>query len=346
MGLSIREEGGRGVFSVFGVENPLMDIIAHVGYDFLERFRKQPGTMHLVDHDEVARLLKELPDFRTVPGGSAANTARGISWLAGPAGRRLLQSFPAVARNSPGPSVPVFNGAVGRDAIGDQFVQRMEAAGVSASIVRKATPTGTSVILVTPDGERTMNTFLGACRDFDSADLDLPKLAASRVLYLTGYLWDTENQKQAAARAAEHIRQSRRECVVAFDLADSFAVRRYADSFRAWIPGRVDILFGNRDELAILTGSKCDEDCVTDAAALAPLVVMKIGEKGCLVGQGGRLDLVPGVPAKVVDTTGAGDAFAAGFLYGILEGAEPVECARLANAIASYIVGREGCDYG
>ena len=330
---------------MYGVENPLMDIIAHVGYDFLERFRKQPGTMHLVDHDEVERLLKELPDFRTVPGGSAANTARGISWLAG-AGRRLLQSFPALANNGPAPSMPVFNGAVGRDAIGDQFVQRMEAAGVSASIVRKATPTGTSVILVTPDGERTMNTFLGACRDFDSADLDLPKLAASRVLYLTGYLWDTENQKQAAARAAEHIRRSCRDCVVAFDLADSFAVRRYADSFRAWIPGRVDILFGNRDELAILTGSKCDEDCVTDAAALAPLVVMKIGEKGCLVGQRKRIDLVPGVPARVLDTTGAGDAFAAGFLSGILAGAEPVECARLANAIASHIVGREGCDYG
>jgi len=336
------------VYSVYGVENPLMDIIAHVDYGFLRRFQKQPGTMHLVDHDEVERLLKELPRFRTVPGGSAANTARGIAWLAGGPGRRMLESFPSLAGREPESvhPAPVFNGAVGRDAIGDQFVQRMEEAGVSASIVRKSTPIGTSVILVTPDGERTMNTFLGACRDFDSADLDLPKLAASRVLYLTGYLWDTENQKQAAIRAAQFIRQSRKDCVVAFDLADSFAVQRYADAFRSWIPGRVDILFGNRDELAFVTGSKCDEDCVTDAAALAPLVVMKIGEKGCLVGRGSRLDLVPGVPVKVADTTGAGDAFAAGFLYGTLGGAEPLECARLANAIASHIVGREGCDYG
>ncbi len=328
------------MYSVFGVENPLMDVLAHVEYDFLRRFGKQPGSMHLVDHDEIEVLLRELPSFRTLPGGSAANTARGLAWLAGPGGQEVLGQFTGLSADGAGRLPPVFNGAVGRDATGDQFEQLMTESGVSTSIVRKETPTGTSVILVTPDGERTMNTYLGACRDFGPQDLDLPKLAESRMLYLTGYLWDTAGQDAAARKAAESGK-----ALVAFDLADSFAVRRSGDAFRSWIPGHVNVLFGNRDEIGILTGASCDEDCVVEAQKYAPLIVMKIGEKGCLLGQGGKFELVPGVPVKMVDTTGAGDAFAAGFLFGMLQGAEPVVCARLANAIASRIVGREGCSY-
>ena len=214
-----------------------------------------------------------------------------------------------------------------------------------AALVRKATPTGTSVILVTPDGERTMNTFLGACRDFTVDDLDLGRLAASHVLYLTGYMWDTENQRQAADRAAEFARADGRAITIAFDLADSFAVRRYGEQLVAWIPGRVDVLFGNRDELALLTGTSCDEDCVAAAMKLAPIVVMKVGDRGCVVGYEGRYEHVSGVTVKVVDTTGAGDAFAAGFLYGRLLGAPPMDCARLANAVAARIVSVEGCTY-
>jgi len=328
------------LFSVFGVENPLMDIIAHVDYGFLKRFGKQPGSMHLVDHDEIEALLKELPSFRVLPGGSAANTTRGIAWLAGTEARDFLKPFGVGAHDGAGRLPPVFNGAVGRDATGDKFESLMEEARVTTAIVRKATPTGTSVILVTPDGERTMNTYLGACRDFGPQDLDLPRLAASRILYLTGYLWDTAGQDAAARKAA-----GAGPAVVAFDLADSFAVRRSGDAFRSWIPGHVNVLFGNRDEIAILTGASCDEDCVTEAQKFAPLIVMKTGEKGCIISQDGKFQEVPGVPVKLVDTTGAGDAFAAGFLFGMLQGAEPVVCARLANAIASRIVGREGCSY-
>ncbi len=190
-----------------------------------------------------------------------------------------------------------------------------------------------------------MNTFLGACRDFNVDDLDLGRLAASQVLYLTGYLWDTENQRRAADRAAEFARAEGRGITIAFDLADPFAVRRYAEKLVAWIPGRVDVLFGNRDELALLTGSSCDEDCVGQAMRLAPVVVMKTGDKGCVVGHDGKHEHVPGVPVKVVDTTGAGDAFAAGFLYGRLLGISPIQSARLANAVAARIVSVEGCTY-
>jgi sugar/nucleoside kinase (ribokinase family) len=332
------------VHSLYAVENPLMDIIAHVDYGFLRRFNKQPGTMHLVEYAEVAALVAEIESFKTTPGGSAANTARGFAWLAGPEGGALRESILGPARMET-PPAPLFNGAIGADARGDEFARLMAEAGVHAALVRKKTPTGTSVILVTPDGERTMNTFLGACREFGPEDLDLARLADSRILYLTGYLWDTENQRRAADAAALRARRTGSGTLVAFDLADPFAVRRYAEQFRSWVPGRVDVIFGNRDEFALLTGASCDEDCVSEAAALAPLIVMKVGARGCLVGSNGGFTAVDGFPVQLVDTTGAGDAFAAGFLYGMLAGAEPLACARLANALAARVVGREGCSY-
>jgi sugar/nucleoside kinase (ribokinase family) len=333
------------VYSLYGVENPLMDVIAHVDYSFLERFHKSPGTMHLVEYSEVEALVAELGPCRTSPGGSAANTARGIAWLSSPAGERLratLSGPPASRRPVP---PPVFNGAIGRDVRGDEFAAGIAGAGVEAALVRKSTPTGTSVILVTPDGERTMNTFLGACRDFGEDDLDPARLEASGMLYLTGYLWDTESQRRAAERAAEIARSHRPAIPIAFDLADPFAARRYSAQFREWLPGRVEILFGNRDELALLTGASCDEDCLADAASLSPLVVMKTGADGCIVSGKGLPESVPGLPVKVVDTTGAGDAFAAGFLFGKLQGASPIVCARMANALAARVVGVEGCTY-
>jgi len=332
------------VHSVFAVENPLMDVICHVDYAFIERFKKQPGTMHLVEYGEITSLLREAGAFKTFPGGSAANTARGVAWLSSASARPLVGSILGGAAASAAPALlPVFNGAIGRDPRGDQFAARIEAEGVHGSLVRKATPTGTSVILVTPDGERTMNTFLGACRDFTASDLDLALLGRSRMLYLTGYLWDTDNQREAAETACAFARG--KGIHVAFDLADPFAVRRYGEQFRSWLPGKVDILFGNRDELSLLTGAACDEDCASEAARLTPLAVMKVGEKGCILNWGGHLEQVPGVPVTRVDTTGAGDSFAAGFLYGRLAGADPVTCARLANAVAARVVGVEGCRY-
>ncbi len=338
-------------YSVFAVENPLMDLVARVDAELLARFGKKPGTMHLVEYPEVEALRAAVGTWRTVPGGSAANTARGVAWLAGDGGRvlrdRILGRAAAVQGTAVPPvAQPVFNGAVGRDPVGDEFASLMGAAGVRTSLVRKASPTGTSVILVTPDGERTMNTFLGACREFGPDDLDLDLLEKSGILYLTGYLWDTENQRRAAEKAAATARATGGRIRVAFDLADPFAVERSGDLFRAWIPGNVDILFGNRRELALLTGGDCDDDCVEAAAGTAPIVVMKTGADGCLVSWKGRVAAVPAATTTLVDTTGAGDAFAAGFLYGLLAAAEPVASARLANALAARVVGVEGCTYG
>jgi sugar/nucleoside kinase (ribokinase family) len=336
--------GNQTVYSLYGVENPLMDVVGHVDHAFLARLGKHPGTMHLVGYEELEALLREVPSPRKMPGGSAANAMRGIAWLASEDGRALRESVLGRTPLSDAALPPAFSGAVGCDPMGDEFEQQMQSAGVRVALARKSSPTGTSVILVTPDGERTMNTFLGACREFQAADLDPELLSGSRMVYLTGYLWDTENQRLAAEAATSSARK--RGIRIAFDLADPFAVRRYGPQFRSWIPGKVDILFGNRDELSILTGASCDEDCAAEAATLAPIVVMKVGAGGCLVAAGGSVEQVPGVAVSVVDTTGAGDAFAAGFLFARLAGADPLTSARLANLLASRVVGMEGCCYG
>jgi sugar/nucleoside kinase (ribokinase family) len=312
--------------SVYGVENPLMDIISHVDHGFLARLGKKPGTMNLVEHDEAERLRAALPSFRMIPGGSCANTIRGIAWLGREKGLK-----------------PVFNGSVGRDATGDAYVESIRSFGVHAAITRKDVATGVSVILVTPDGERTMNTYLGACREFSPEDLDADALSVSRILHLTGYLWDTENQRRATQRAVEIARE--RGITISLDIADPFAVQRYRAEFLPFIPRYADILFANREELSLLTGTTCDEDCIEAASSLARTVVMKTGAEGCIVSREGRTERVPGVRVKVRDTTGAGDAFAAGFLYGLLEGFDLIPCAEIANRLAASIVEVEGCDY-
>jgi sugar/nucleoside kinase (ribokinase family) len=324
------------VYSVFAVENPLVDVIAHVEQPLIQRLGKRPGAMHLIEETESAALLAQLPDCRSLPGGSAANTVRGVAWLSRALGGRH--------RTPGGIPRPVFNGAVGRDALGDFYADALERAGVDAALVRVEARTGTSVILVTPDGERTMNTHLGACRLFTPEHLDTARLQQSQVLYLTGYLWDTPNQRETAERATAAARA--RGILVAFDLADPWAVERYAEQFRAFIPGSVDLLFANREELALLTGVGCDEDCMSASRALAPRVVMKVGAGGCWIGGSAEAPLhVPGERATLVDTTGAGDAFAAGWLTGLLAGKPAAACARLANRLAAGIVGVEGCDY-
>jgi sugar/nucleoside kinase (ribokinase family) len=322
--------------SVFSVENPLVDFIARVDAAFLAARGKRPGTMHLIDEAEsselVAALERPQSGFaapRQLPGGSAANTLRGVAWMNRDAALPL----------------PVFGGAVGRDSLGDGYLAGLRSAGVEPALVRAEARTGTSIILVTPDGERTMNTNLAACRLYRAGDLDLDRLARSRIIYLTGYLWDTENQREAAEKAAAFARA--RGIPVAFDLADPWVVERYRDRFRDWVPRSVDLLFANGKELALLTGTTCDEDCMEAAKAIAPIVVMKVGARGCWVGgrDTPRAELVPTEAVKPLDTTGAGDAFAGGWLYGMLSGREPVVCARLANAVAGGIVGVYGCDY-
>jgi sugar/nucleoside kinase (ribokinase family) len=313
--------------------NPLMDVLAHVGSRLLQTIGAQAGTMNLVEFEKAEGILRaiksEYPSPPVMPGGSGANTARGFSWL-----NRDAQLPP-----------PLFFGAVGDDEMGRQYREKLEQAGVRSGLATKRERTGFSVIAITPDGERTMFTHLGACRLFEEPDVDFSRIAEAGVLHLTGYMWDTDNQRRVAERAAAAALTSK--TIVSLDLADPFVVSRYREALLEWVPRHVNLLFGNREEFALLCGTReNDEDILARAREFASLVVMKVGERGAYVAEGGRTTLCPGMKVPVRDTTGAGDSFAGAFLYGYLQGRSPVACARLGNRLAAAIVAVEGCDYG
>ena len=314
--------------SVFAFGNPLLDFIAPVEAQTLEQLAAKKGTMNLVDPEGMETVLSKLEGYQNIPGGSAANTARGISWL-----------------DSEGNLDPLlYCGAVGPDERGRAYAEILEAASIDVRLVAKTLPTGCSVILVTPDHERTMFTYLGACREYGLPDLDLEALEQSRIFYTTGYMWDTENQKQAVRRAMEHCRT--KGVAIYFDLADPFVVQRYHEEFRDWLPSRVDVLFGNRDEYRIMFGPDLrDDELLAKAGEISPVLLMKTGCDGCFVGDHGAIRKIDGFCVDPVDTTAAGDCFSAAYIYAALRDFAPVQAAGLANRLAASIVTVLGCDF-
>jgi sugar/nucleoside kinase (ribokinase family) len=220
----------------------------------------------------------------------------------------------------------------------------LERAGISVQVVTKTLPTGCSVILVTPDHERTMFTYLGACREYGSEDLDLDALSNSKIFYATGYMWDTENQRRAVKQAMGHSRE--RGVRIFFDLADPFVVQRYHEEFRSWLPSRVDVLFGNRDEFKIMFGPNLeDPELLAKAVEVSPVLLMKTGCDGCILSEGGTIRQIEGFCVDPLDTTAAGDCFSAAFIFASLRGYPPVKAAKLANRLAASIVTVIGCDF-
>ena len=321
---------------LYGVGNPLMDIIVRVSYAALGTLDVAPGSMNLVDFEQQEAAIASGTVVRRLPGGSCANTVRGVRWL---------------LRTSGSTMNPVYTGAVGGDRNGSAFETLLDTEGVEPLLARKHTPTGSSVILVTPDSQRTMFTYLGACRDLGPADVDLERVRRSRVFHTTGYMWDTPNQEDAIRETVRRVRSASGSNraghpIISFDIADPFVVERYRDSLLEWIPGNVDLLFANDEELRALTGEEGDDEAVLDAArALAPTVVMKVGARGSLVLHDGEIAAAAPHPAERMDTTGAGDAYAGGFLYGVLQKLDVTACARVANIVAGGIVSVDGCNY-
>ena len=306
-----------------------MDIIVRADTDALDRLGAVPGSMNLVDYDQQQAALHSGTIARQLPGGSCANTVRAVRWLLRVAG----SSAPAC-----------YTGGVGRDRAGDAFEALLDTEGVQPYLARKNTPTGSSVIVVTPDSQRTMFTYLGACRDLDSDDLDADAIRDARILHLTGYMWDTPNQEQAARIAVERARRTR--TLISFDTADQFVVDRYHDSLVEWVPGRVDVLFANEQELRALTGEPAGgEKTLRAASRFAPNVVMKTGPRGCIVLDRDRVIESPAYPAQPLDTTGAGDAFAGGYIFGLIQKQSVDTCACMANRLAGGIVTVDGCNY-
>jgi sugar/nucleoside kinase (ribokinase family) len=282
---------------VLCIGNAIVDVIADAGDDFLEREGLVKGSMRLVDAEEAERLYDHMGAGRQVSGGSAGNTAAGVAALGGRAG---------------------FIGQVAPDPLGKFYRDDLTATGVEfiTAAADVGAPTARSMILVTPDGHRTMNTFLGAAQHLPASALDETQIRDSAILYLEGYLWDPETPRYAMVRAIEVAREAGRK--VAFTLSDTFCVDRHRAGFMQLLDtGRIDILFANQAEIEALAGVAHLETAVAEIAPKVETLVVTRSEDGALAIRGGeRADVAAEPIRELVDTTGAGDLFAAGFLLG------------------------------
>ena len=306
-------------FDVLGIGNAIVDVIARTEDDFLARQKMRKGTMQLIDEAQATGIYDAMGPAVEVSGGSAANTIVGAASL----GARAA-----------------FIGKVKDDELGRVFAHDIRAAGVAfATPPASAGPsTARCYVLVTPDGERTMNTYLGAAQDLHPNDIDADAVAAAQVIYLEGYLWDPPRAKEAFIKAAQIAHGAERD--VALTLSDAFCVDRYRAEFLDLIrAGTVDLIFANERELHSLYQTADFDTALNALRSDARLAVVTRSEKGCLVVTREETDAVPAIPVeRVVDATGAGDLFAAGFLVGLSRGADYRTAARLGALAAAEVI--------
>jgi adenosine kinase len=306
-------------YDVLGIGNAIVDVIARAEEDFLLRQGMRKGGMALIDANRAEAIYQAMGPAVEVSGGSAANTIVGVASL----GARAA-----------------FIGKVKDDMLGRAFAHDIRAAGVTFATTPAAdgAPTGRCYVLVTPDGERTMNTFLGAAQDLRPADIDADMIAASVITYLEGYLWDPRNAKDAFLKAATIAHDAGR--IVALTLSDAFCVDRWRDEFLHLMRSRtVDLIFANEAELHSLYQTADFDAAAAALRADVEAAVVTRSEKGCLVIGPDGTEGVPAFPVeRVVDTTGAGDLFAAGFLCGLARGADDRTCGRLGALAAAEVI--------
>jgi sugar/nucleoside kinase (ribokinase family) len=308
---------------VLCIGNAIVDVIANATDDFLEAEGLVKGSMRLIDAGEAERLYGHMGPAHQVSGGSAGNTAAGVAALGGRAG---------------------FIGQVAQDQLGQFYRHDLTAAGVEfiTPAGDVGSPTARSMILVTPDGHRTMNTFLGAAQHLPASALDEEQIRSAKILYLEGYLWDPETPRRAMVRAIEVTREAGRK--VAFTLSDAFCVDRHRDGFLELIgKGRIDILFANQAEIEALAGVAHLETAVETVAGNVETLVVTRSEHGALAMQNGeRVDVLAEPIDKLVDTTGAGDLFAAGFLLGHARGKDLRGSLQLGAICAAEVIQHYG----
>ncbi len=306
-------------YDVLGIGNAIVDVLARTEEDFLLQQGMNKGTMALIDEARAQAIYKAMGPAIEISGGSAANTIVGLSSLG--------------ARSA-------FVGKVKDDELGRAFSHDIRAAGVTFTTPSAAdgASTGRCYVLVTPDGERTMNTYLGAAQDLRPADIDEGMIASSAIVYLEGYLWDPKDAKDAFLKAAKIAHQSER--IVALSLSDAFCVDRWRDEFLQLMrSGTVDLIFANEAELQSLYQTADFDTAMKALRGDIDAAVVTRSEKGCMVLGPNGVEAVPAFPVKrVVDTTGAGDLFAAGFLSGLARGADDRTCGRLGALAAAEVI--------
>jgi sugar/nucleoside kinase (ribokinase family) len=309
-------------FDVLGIGNAIVDVISRADEAFLGQHGLVKGSMMLIDEQRAETLYAAMGPGIEVSGGSCGNTMAGIASFGGKG---------------------AYIGKVRDDQLGAVFGHDLKATGVSFETERASSGPATArcLILVTPDAQRTMNTYLGACTGLGPADIDTGRVGAAQVTYVEGYLWDAPEAKKAVLNAFDAAHAAGR--LVSITLSDSFCVDRYRDEFRDLLRNKVDILFGNESEIKSLYQVETFEAAMAAARQEAKIAVLTRSERGSVVLKGVETWPVPAAPvAKVVDTTGAGDLYAAGFLFGYTHGKPLAECARLGGLAAAEIISHVG----
>ena len=309
-------------FDVVGIGNALVDVIAHHTDDFIEQNELVKGSMTLIEAERALSLYAVLAAAIEMSGGSAANTMCGVASFGGRA---------------------AYIGKVAPDSLGEVFRHDLHADGVAFpnAPARATVPTGRCLIVVTPDAQRTMNTFLGISSLLGPDDVGTEVVASGQVVYMEGYLYDRPEAKAAYRKAAAIAHQAGRK--VSLTLSDSFCVDRHRDDFRALVRDEVDLLFSNEDELSALYEVDSLDEAVARVREDCELAMVTVGADGSVVVTGDDVVAVKAEPvAHVVDTTGAGDLYAAGFLYGYTSGADLAECGRLGSVAAAEVISHVG----
>jgi sugar/nucleoside kinase (ribokinase family) len=307
---------------VVGIGNAIVDIIGRCDDAFLAKHGRAKGSMQLVDAATVAQLYEAMGPGVEISGGSVANTMVGIASFGGRAG---------------------FIGRTASDQFGEVFRHDIRAAGVTFNTppATDGEPTARSLILVTPDGQRTMNTFLGVSPRLGSGEVDAGLIRSARIVYLEGYLFDQPEAKAAFRQAAEIAAKAGRQ--VALSLSDAFCVGRHRAEFLDLVRNSVDILFANEAEITSLYETPSFDEAARRAQADTRLAALTRSEKGSVILADGAPIAMPAAPvAKVVDTTGAGDLYAAGFLFGIATGKDLETAGRLGSLAAAEIISHVG----
>ena len=309
-------------FDVLGVGNAIVDVLAPADDAFLDTHGLAKGAMTLIDEDTASRLYDAMGPAVECSGGSAANTVAGLASLGGSG---------------------AFIGKVRDDELGAVFRHDIRALGITFEtlLAGDSAPTARCLILVTPDAQRTMQTYLGACVELGPDDIDPELVAAARVCYLEGYLWDRPEAKEAFRKAAHVAHQAGRR--VGLSLSDPFCVDRHRADFLSLVEDHVDILFANEEEILSLYQVDTFDAALQWVRGHCEIAALTRGEKGSVIVSGDEVHVVDAaLAARLVDTTGAGDAYAAGFLHGLGGDRDLAACARIAGMAAAEVIAHMG----
>jgi sugar/nucleoside kinase (ribokinase family) len=307
---------------VVALGHPLVDVLTHESDDVVARSGVERGAMTMVDAARSDEIYALLSPARETSGGSAANTTVGVASFGG---------------------TSAFIGRIADDTFGKIFAHDLRAAGVEYDVAPASdgSPTGRCLVIVAPDAERTMCTYLGAGAEIDVKDVDADRIEGAAVTYLEGYLWDGPEAKDAVRRAASLAKAAGRK--VAFTLSDPFCVERHRDEFRELVETNVDVLFANEDEITMLYAVDAFDDAVRLVAENCEIAALTRGAHGSVVVEGAERHEIAAVPiVKLVDTTGAGDAYAAGFLFGLTHGHDLRTCGNLGSLGAAEVISQLG----